>query len=373
MILDSNFDDIAMEPLNEQLEKAIDQGARPIGYTCSYVPEVLLSVGDLVPVRLTACKADDTEMADIYLSNMLCSYVRSILEYAMDGRYDFLDGWVLTTGCSHLHRLSGNVEYLVKPDFQHLLDVPSITSPTAMKWYKRELEELRHNISEHFETDMSDSALSATIAEYNSQIAVMKEIGELRKAKLPLISGGEFHRLMMAWATMPRAVVAEEAKALRQKLERRNKKHDSRARIMMVGAQVYHPGLIDAIESQNAVLVADRHCTGSIPGLMPIDESKEPMDAINDHVFKRTACPSIQQEHKQRFEAVMRAVEEYAVDGIILEAIKFCDIWGYETTTMADALRDAGVPVLQLECNYPMRAEGQVQTRVQAFLESMGV
>jgi len=373
MILDPSFDDIAMEPFNEYLEKAIAQGARPIGYTCSYVPEVLLSVGNLVPVRLTACKADDTEMADIYLTKMLCSYVRSILEYAMDGRYDFLDGWVLTTGCSHLHRLSDNVDHLIKPDFQYLIDVPSISSPTAFKWYRTQLEELRQKISDHFETDMSDSALSATIAEYNSHVAVMKEIGDLRKNNLPIISGGEFHRLMMAWSTMPRGVVAEAAKALRQKLEHRNKKHDSRARLMLLGGQVYHPGLVDAIESQNAVLVADRHCTGSIPGLMPIDESKEPMDAINDHVFSRTACPSVQQEQKQRFEAVMRAVEEYAVDGVVIESIKFCDIWGYEATTTVDALRAAGVPVLQLECNYPMKADGQVRTRVQAFLESMGV
>ena len=373
MILDPNFDEIVMEPFNEQLEKAIAQGARPVGYTCSYVPEVLLSVGNLIPVRLTACKTDDTEMADIYLSKMLCSYVRSVLEFAMDGRYDFLDGWVLTTSCSHMHRLFDNVEYLVKPDFQFLLDVPSHTSPTALKWYKNEMEGLRQKISEHFETDMSDSALSATIAEYNSQIAVMKEVGNLRKEKLPLISGGEFHRLMMAWNTMPRGVVADAAKSLRQKLERRNKKHDSRARIMLVGGKVDNPSLIDTIESQNAILVADRHCSGSIPGLLAIDESKEPMDAINDHVFSHTACPTIMQQHKQRFEAVLRTVEEYSVDGVIVEGIKFCDVWGYETTTMVDELRAAGVPVLQLECNYPMKAEGQVKTRVQAFLESMGV
>jgi benzoyl-CoA reductase/2-hydroxyglutaryl-CoA dehydratase subunit BcrC/BadD/HgdB len=39
---------------------------------------------------------------------------------------------------------------------------------------------------------------------------------------------------------------------------------------------------------------------------------------------------------------------------------------------LVTALRDNGIPVLKLEREYRLGGEGQLRTRVQAFLESMG-
>ncbi|MDY6831040.1 MAG: hypothetical protein SWC96_04235 [Thermodesulfobacteriota bacterium] len=43
------FDALLEEPVNALAEQAIDQGRIAIGYTCSYVPSVLLSVPPLFP------------------------------------------------------------------------------------------------------------------------------------------------------------------------------------------------------------------------------------------------------------------------------------------------------------------------------------
>ncbi|RPJ82729.1 MAG: 2-hydroxyacyl-CoA dehydratase, partial [Deltaproteobacteria bacterium] len=42
------------------------------------------------------------------------------------------------------------------------------------------------------------------------------------------------------------------------------------------------------------------------------------------------------------------------------------------SSLLASALRKKGVPVLCLEREYQMTGEGQIKTRVQAFIESMG-
>ncbi len=69
---------------------------------------------------------------------------------------------------------------------------------------------------------------------------------------------------------------------------------------------------------------------------------------------------------------VVDTVSEYNADGVVIEFVKFCDTWGVESSPLVDAIREKGIPVLCLEREYRFAAEGQLQTRIQAFLESMG-
>ena len=68
----------------------------------------------------------------------------------------------------------------------------------------------------------------------------------------------------------------------------------------------------------------------------------------------------------------MDTVKEYKIDGVVLEIIKFCDLWGVDAMPLVTALREKGIPILKLEREYRLGGEGQLRTRVQAFIESMG-
>ena len=104
-VLPEVFDELVNTPCNRLLEKAIENDDKVIGYTCSYVPEPMISVAGLQPVRMRAPGVAGTPMADSYLSSVSCPYIRSLLEFALEERYDFLDGWVFTASCDHLRRL----------------------------------------------------------------------------------------------------------------------------------------------------------------------------------------------------------------------------------------------------------------------------
>ncbi len=45
-------------------------------------------------------------------------------------------------------------------------------------------------------------------------------------------------------------------------------------------------------------------------------------------------------------------------------------IFGVDAMPLVSALRKQGIPVLKLECEYRLGGEGQLRTRVQAFIES---
>jgi len=360
------------DPYNSLIDKALDNGKIPIGYTCSYVPEVLLTVDNLMPVRIFAPGVSGTEVADIYLSSVICSYTRSLLEFAMDDRYDFLKGWVFAASCDHLRRLYDNLDYLLKPEFIHILDVPHRLGEIPLSWYIEELRMFTKAMASHFNVDYGEKALFDAINQHNEFISLLESVGEFRKEKYPPISGSEFHTLMIASQAAPKNLLIDKINEFKLSLSERKKNSEYRARLLIVGGQLDDPNYIKAIESTGGLVVADHLCTGSIPGLTPIVIKDDPLTSIADHYLGRTSCPRMMEGFNARVASILKSVSEYDVDGVVIEFLKFCDTWGIEAGMLVSALRDAGIPVISLEREYRLTGEGQLRTRIQAFIESMG-
>jgi len=211
------------------------------------------------------------------------------------------------------------------------------------------------------------------IARHNELLEVMRAIGEMRKKDKPPVSGTDFHTVLLAAAVSPQDMVLNQLRKYLAALQATPDPGIShRARVLLVGSQMDDPEYVRVIESQGALVVADRFCTGSLPGLDPVPEQGDPIHALAEHYLRKTSCPRMMEEFDARVRDIVGAAREYAVHGVIVQAMKFCDCWGVEAAPLTRALRDAGLPVLRLEREYALTGEGQLRTRVQAFLESMG-
>ncbi|MBN2077800.1 MAG: 2-hydroxyacyl-CoA dehydratase [Spirochaetes bacterium] len=366
------FADLLEDPRNALVEEAIEKGMIPIGYACSMVPEALLSVGRLFPVRLRAPGVAGTEMADIYLSSVICSYTRSLLEFALDGRYDFLRGFVFVASCDHLRRLHDNLDYLSKPEFSHILDVPHRRGEAALEWTVEELRRLAAALEGTFGVDMGTESIRKAIASRNEMNRLLREIGEMRKADAPPFTGTEYHRLIMAAQAAPFELMRPLAEEFLDRAKDYPGRGGHRARVLVTGTGLDDPGYTEIIESQGALVVADRYCTGSFPGFDPVDEGDEPFTAMARRVLDGSRCPRMMEEFSTRAEYIAGLAREYRADGVVIESIKFCDTWGVESAALSTRLREEGIPVLRLEREYRQSGEGQLRTRIQAFIESMG-
>ena len=67
-----------------------------------------------------------------------------------------------------------------------------------------------------------------------------------------------------------------------------------------------------------------------------------------------------------------RMFREFGCDGIVGEKMVFCDQWNVEHYLLDADLEKAGIPFLSLERSYVTESTGQLKTRVQAFIETMG-
>ena len=370
--MDTWLSELLEDPCNDLVQKAMDEGQIPVGTSCSYVPEVMLSVDGLFPVRIRAPGIAGTELADNYLSSVICSYTRSLLEFALDGRYDFLGGWVFAASCDHLRRLYDNLQYLRQRGFSRILDVPHKTGAAAVDWYTRELQLFARDLEDHFRCDLSREALAAAIREHNAFNATLREIGEHRRGDHPVMTGTEYHQLVVAASASPKKAFTPILEKIRDDLQTRTPLTPCRARLLLVGGHLDDPAYIGIIESQGGLVVGDRLCTGSFPGLQPIPETGDPIAALARHYLTKTSCPRMMEAFHERAEDIVSLARGCRADGIVIQILKFCDTWGVEAGTLVSYIREAGLPVLRLERDYRLGGEGQLRTRIQAFIESMG-
>ncbi len=91
--------------VNPALQEWKGEGKKVVGFFCSYVPEEILYAGGILPYRVRAVGCDHTSSADVYMAQVNCTFSRSCLEFALEGKYEFLDGMVFTWTCAHLRRV----------------------------------------------------------------------------------------------------------------------------------------------------------------------------------------------------------------------------------------------------------------------------
>ena len=93
----------------------------------------------------------------------------------------------------------------------------------------------------------------------------------------------------------------------------------------------------------------------------------EMLDDIADR-YLNIQC-AIFTPNQGRRDDVIRMARELHADGIIDASLSFCTIYEMEAFDMEKAAQEAGIPYMHLSTDYSAEGDGQLTTRIQAFLE----
>ena len=387
------FENLLQEANNDLVKQAKDEGKRILGYTCYFMPEVLLDLPGCAGVRLRAPRSSSPDMATYYMSNRTCHYGRSLMERALEGGYNFLDAQMATETCTvtcrfqehlkqkHLDSVS-DMNIIQNPDFIcEFIDVPFKQNENGFVHYRKQLQaHVLEPLHEKFGIDISDEALLAAIEEHNEVCRLITEIGSYRKLDNPTITGYEFHVIQLVSLVCPKYLILPYLRETAEEMKTRepDKKPNYRCKLVLAGSENDDPDFTKLIESCGALVVADRYCYGSLPGReeIVVAEGQSPLDAIARHQLLTSNCPRWmpQDAMRQRKQYLADIVKDYKADGIIVVSNKFCEYWSYERTIDAIVLpRDYHIPTCSIEKEYVNSASGQLRTRFQAFVESVEI
>lgn len=371
---------------NELVQQAKADGKLALGYTCYFVPEVLLNLPGCFASRLRAPGTGSIDVGTYYMSSKICSYTRSILERGIEGGFDYLDALLSSETCQMMHRGHEHFEILdlVKKNnprfFMTMMDVPFNDSPAAIDHYEEQLRtKLLDPLHDKLGVDTSDDAILAAIEAHNELCSLVRELGDMRKRDDPPITGYEFHVIQLVTLTCPQYLIMDK---LRETLEEvRTRETDGkrpRARIVLTGSEIDDPEFTKLLEDCGAAVVADRYCYGSLPGREEIEilHGETPLRAVARHYLKTSQCPRFMNRGKAdgRKEYIRELVREYKADGVIYNQMKFCEFWSYERVLGVHVLsEEMGIPTIGIERDYTLASAGQLRTRFQAFIESLEI
>lgn len=379
------FENLLQDAQNELVTKAVDEGKYALGYNCFYIPEVLLNLPGCFSSRLRAPRCSSSDVANYYMTTRNCPYVRSILERAIEGGYNYLNALFGAESCAAMERMEEHFEllHLVKKDnfFVTIMDPPMKGDKTNLDYYKVELtKNLINPLREKLGVDVSDEAMRQAIEEHNELCRVVTEIGNFRKLPNPPITGYEFHVIQLVTEVCPHYLILPYLKETLEELKTREPEPEFpfRAKVVVVGSEVDDPEFTKLIETCGAMVVADRYCFGSFPGREQIEihEGETAFDAIARHYLHWSQCARFMDGEKidQRHREVEYLAKEFGADGVIFENMKFCEFWSYEKILASHIFtNELHIPCCTIEKEYALGSVGQLRTRFQAFIESLEI
>lgn len=368
------FTEAAETLVNPQIQSWKKQGGRMVGYFCAAVPEELIAAAGLLPFRMRATGSTGTELSDAYFSSINCSFPRHCFNLALKGEFGFLDGVVCVNNCDNIRRIYDNWKRQLPNTFLHIMGLPRKTGDPQVEWYREEIDNLKKTLEEHFGVEITDVKLREAIKLHNETRRLLRRLYDLRKKKNPAISGADTLAVTVASTAMPKEQYNRLLTKLLSDLSSSEGISDYRARLLLMGGILDDPAYIKVIEDQGGLVVADSLCFGSRILWADVDEkTKEPIAALaRYYVAERPSCPRTFGDYERRIGLVKEMVRDFEVDGIILERLAFCDHWGFEQATIENDLKEADIPRLIMDREYILSGVGQLRTRVQAFLETLG-
>jgi len=194
----------------------------------------------------------------------------------------------------------------------------------------------------------------------------------LRKLDKPPITGAEILEVMNASFRMPKETFNEWMKDLLAEVQASGNAHTGRSRLMVVGSVLTNADFIKAIEDIGGLVVTDELCTGTRYWGDPVvlDGERPLLESISRRYLNNYPCARMYPSD-ERFNRIIEAARDFKVDGVISQTIRYCVPYCHDLPLLTERLKVEGIPILALDVEYGTSGSGQIQTRVQAFLEML--
>ena len=354
-------------------------GGRLVGYLCSYTPLEIIDAAGASGVALCGTSDEVIPTAELTLPANLCPLIKSTYGFAASEKCpftyfsDIIVGETTCDGKKKMYELLGEL----KPT--HILHLPQGRDRAYERdaWYE-ECRLLKERLEELYDITITDDDLRAAARRRNRMRRAMCALYDLQASEPPALSGVELMSTMFA-ATFSFDVEEFTTKLEALAVERRAQYEAGERpvsadakRILVTGCPI--GGVINkigrTIEQNGGVVVCADDCSGERTQASLVDEDADDiLRAIADR-YLDINC-SVMTPNAARMDNTLAMVEKYHVDGVVESVLTACHTFNVEATLMERAVEAAGVPYMKVETDYSVGDQGQIDTRIAAFIETL--
>lgn len=376
------FDYVVMEIHGlriQELQEHKAKGGKVVGTFCLYVPEELVLAAGGVCIGLCAGADVGTADAESVLPKNICPLIKSFMGFKLAKICPYFESCDLIVGETTCDGKKKAFEVLADYANVHVMEVPQTKSSKARELWRSEVEKFKAEIEKLTGNEITETNLKAAIEKVNARRRAIQRLARLRAADPSPISGKD--ALLIEQISFYDDPVRFTAKVneLCDELEERIGAGfglDRGPRVVVSGCPMAIPNwkIHHVLESSGAVVVGEEACIGERSYRDLVNASASDMEGLLDAVADRylkidCACFT---PNAERLDHLLDLVEEHKAHGVVHYSLQFCDPYTVECYSIEKSLKEAGIPMLKIETDYGQQDVGQLQTRVEAFLERLG-
>ena len=354
-------------------------GGRLVGYLCSYTPLEIVEAAGASAVALCGMSNEPISEAETVLPRNLCPLIKSTYGFAFTDTCPytyFSDLIVGETTCDGKKKM---YELLDEIKDTYVLQLPQGQGRSwARDAWREEVRLLEEDLEQRFDVEVSDDDLRRAARARNRFRRAMVDLFELQANDPPAMSGVEM--MTTALSNTFSFKVEDSIEKVEKLVEERRSAYEagerpipkSAKRILLTGCPT--SGVIQkvgmSIERNGGVIVCLDDCSGERTQRMMVDaEADDILGAIADRYLD--ICCSVMTPNSGRMENTAEMCRKYQVDGVIDLVLTACHTFGVESELMRRAMEGVGVPYLKIETDYAPNDQGQIDTRIAAFIEML--
>lgn len=352
-------------------------GRRVVGIYCSFVPTELIEAAQGIAVPLCATSEEPIAAAEADLPKNLCPLIKASYGFAVSDTCpyfyfsDFIVGETTCDGKKKMFELMNDIKDT------HVMQLPSYRDETALSAWEQEIKRFWTKLEEFYGIKISEEDVKKAIRLKNREREVMLKFLELGKLNPAPISGYEMGTRLDSLGFNPdleeRCEIIEKRtrEVIKNWEENLKGKKSSRPRILITGCP--NSGIrektIKVIEELGADVVAFDCCNGTREKVEKVDENLPVTEALAKK-YLNINC-SVMSPNQTRMDYIREMIDEYQVDGVLELILYACHTYSIESYHVKKASMDKGVPYLKIETDYSQADSGQINTRLEAFVETL--
>ncbi|MGC8872592.1 MAG: double-cubane-cluster-containing anaerobic reductase [Caldimicrobium sp.] len=364
----------------KEILEAKREGRVVVGTFCIYIPEEIILALDGICIGLCGGSPGTIPDAEKILPRNICPMVKSAFGFKIAKVCLYFQSVDFVYGETTCDAKKKTWEILNEYISTYVMEIPQMKREHDKRLWLEEVKLFIEKMESLSKKKLTLERLLEGIKIMNAKRKALQRLNNLRSFNPAPISGKDCLLIeQIAFYDDPirfTKKVNELCDELEEKVKRGEGVKDPQAlRIMVSGTPMALPNwkLHNIVESLGGVVVNEESCIGTryFKDLMPEDFSdlESALKALVDRYMK-IDC-SCFTPNDERVEQVLKEYRDSKAEGIIYYSLAFCHTYNIEAYKIQKACEKEGIPFLFIETDYSPEDIGQIQTRIEAFFETI--
>ena len=356
-----------------------DNGGKIVGTYCSFIPTELIMAAGAIPVTLCATSEEPIAAAQEHLPSNLCPLIKASYGFALTDTCpyfyfsDFIVGETTCDGKKKMFELMNDIKNT------YVMQLPSSRDEVALTMWEAEIKKFWKKLEDFYGVTITEEDVKKAILQKNAERDLVLEYLDLGKLNPSPISGYELGTKLDTLSFIPS--MEERCKQLRERIDEVKAdweanykgKVSRKPRILITGCPNggVRDKTIKVLEELGADVVAFDACNSNREKIEKVDTTLPVTEALAKK-YLNINC-SVMSPNTNRLKFISDMIDDYQVDGVLEIILQACHTFSIESYNVKKSVLAKKIPYLKVETDYSKADAGQINTRLEAFLETIAV